>query len=101
WSRGAAAELDDGLRGPLDGGGCVGEVHAALEAKTCVCREAQASCFALDHRGVPERAFEKNVASAVADAAMLAAHDAGEPQRLRLVGDEQEVGIEIERLAVE
>ena len=32
---------------------------------------------------------------------MLAAHDAGEPQRLRFVGDEQQVGVEIEHLAVE
>ncbi len=51
--------------------------------------------------GVPERAFEKHVARGVGDAAVLAAHDAGEPERLLLVGDEQQVGLEAERLAVE
>ena len=37
----------------------------------------------------------------IADAGVLAAHDAGEAERLLLVGDEQQIGLEVERLLVQ
>ena len=62
------------------------EIDAALEAIAGVAREAEAAHLALDHRGIPERAFEIHARRVVGDARVLAAHDAGEPERLRLVG---------------
>ena len=77
------------------------EIDAALEAIAGVAGEAEPARLALDHRGIPERAFEEHGGRRVADAGMLAAHDAGETERLLLVADQQQVGLEIEHLAVE
>ena len=90
-ARAAAADFEDQLRRALDRARAAAEVDAALEAVARVAGEAQAPHLALDHRGIPERAFEVDARRVVGDAGVLAAHDAGQAQRLLLVGDEQQV----------
>ena len=51
--------------------------------------------------GVEERGFEEQVAGAVADAAVLAAHHPGDGQGALVVGDHQGVGAQGDFLAVE
>ena len=83
----AAADLDDQLRRALDRARAAAEVDAALEAIARVAGEAEAarSCPG-SPRGSRTRLRGYTRRRVVADARMLAAHDAGEAQRLLLVG---------------
>ena len=100
-SSATSAAIENELSRALDGARAATEVDAALEAIAGVAREAQAPRLALDDGGIPVRAFEQQHRRRVADAGILAAHDARQAQRLFLVGDEQQVRLEIERLLVQ
>ena len=67
----SAAEFDDQLRWRGRPRGRVREIDAALEAKAGIGGEAQSARLALDHRGIPERAFEEDARRGVADGAVL------------------------------
>src|SRR6185503_19327929 len=101
WAGAAPADGDDQLRRTFDRRRAYGEINAALKAKPGIGGETEPARLALDHRRIPECALEKDRLRAAADAAMLPAHDAGEAERLGLVSDQQQVGVEIERLPVE
>jgi hypothetical protein len=97
----AAADFDDQLGRALDAARAELEIDAALEAIAGVTQEAQPAHLALYDRRIPERAFQVDARRVAGDARMLAAHDAGEAQRLRAVADEQQVRFERERLPVQ
>ena len=100
-TRASAADVEDELRRTFDRPRAAAEIDAALEAITGVADEPKPARFALDDRRAPERAFEKHGGRRIVDARVLAAHDAGEAQRLFLVADEQQIRLEIEHLPVE
>ena len=93
----AAAAVEDQLRRAFDGSRAAAEIDATLETIAGVAREAEAARLALDDVRIPEGAFEQHGGGRVADSGVLPAHDPGEAQRLRRVGDEQEIGLEVER----
>ena len=63
--------------------------------------KAVAACAAGDGLGRKESRLEEHFGRLKGDAAILAAHDAGHGDRAGIVGDEQHVGVEFERLLVE
>src|SRR5204863_1569739 len=77
-ARASAANVQHQLSCALDRACTVAEVDAALEAKAGIACKAQAARAPLNHRGIPERAFEQHRRRRVADPGMLATHDAGE-----------------------
>ena len=74
-SRAAAADFEDQLRCTLDGTRAELEVDATLEAVSGVALKAQSTHLALDHRRIPESAFEIDARRVVGNARVLAAHD--------------------------
>src|SRR4030095_11740486 len=74
----AAADLDDELRRTLHRARASGKIDAALEAIAGITHEPESLHLALDHRGIPERAFEVDACRIARDTRVLAAHDAGE-----------------------
>ncbi len=56
----AAAEFDDQWRGAVDRRRPDGEIDAALEAVAGIGGKAEPPRLALDHRRIPERAFEEH-----------------------------------------
>src|SRR6266566_1942971 len=81
------AKLEDQLGCAVDGTIGVGEVDATLEPEPGIGGKTEAASLALNHRGIPECAFEEEARGLAADAAVLAAHDPGKPQRLFFIGD--------------
>ena len=100
-SRAPSADLHDELCRALDCAPAPAEVDAALEAVSGVAHESQPARLPLDHGRAPIRALQQHGCRRVADPRVLAAHDSGKSQRLRGVGDEQKVVVEIEHLLVE
>src|ERR1022692_681616 len=96
-----AAKLEDELCRTIDSAIRIVEIDATLETEPGAGGKTETARFSLDHRGAPERAFEKNARGRAADAAVLAAHNARQSQRLLLVGDKEEIGFERELLAVQ
>ncbi len=84
----AAAEFEDQMRGTVHRRRPDCKVDTTFEPEASVRRKTQSPRLALDDRWVPERAFEEHRGGRVTDAAVFAAHDAGKPQRLLLVGDQ-------------
>jgi hypothetical protein len=77
------------------------EIDAALEAERRIGAEAQLARFAGDRLGGEIRAFEEDVGRRRRDRGRLSAHDAGERDRLRLIGDDEIAGFQRERRAVQ
>src|SRR5450755_4537882 len=96
-----AAKLEDELGRAIDGAIRIGEIDATLETEPGVGGKTQTARFPLDHGRAPECALEKNARGRSADATVLAAHDARQTQRLLLIGDKEEIGIERQLLAVQ
>ena len=97
----AAAAIEDQLRRALDGACASREIDPAFETIAGVARETETPRLALDDGRIPEGAFEQHAGRRIADPGVLAAHDAGEAQRLFRIGDEQQIELEVERLLVQ
>ena len=76
-------------------------VDTALEAPRRLGRQLVPPRRAGDRHGVEGRGLDEHVAGARSHLGRAAAHDAGETDRTRLVGDEQVLGVERAHLAVE
>ena len=74
----AAADVENQPRGALDALHVVREIHAALEAVSCIAREPVAARAAHDRVGPEERRLEKYLPRAGVRLGRLAAHDATE-----------------------
>src|SRR5205085_11513816 len=96
-----AADVDDELRRTIDADRAELGIDPALEAIARIAHEAEAAHLALDHRRIPERALEQYGGRVVRDAGVLAAHDAREAERLLFVRHEQQVRLQLQRVAVE
>ena len=99
-ARASAADVEDQPRRALDGARPELEIDAALEAVAGVAREAEAAHLALDHGGI-QNAPSRKTSRVVRDAAMLAAHDAGEARAASRCRRRAAGRVERERLAVQ
>ena len=97
----AAADGDHELAGAFERAAGEFEVDAALEAVRGVGGEAVAARTTGDRGRREEGRFEEQFARLQRDAALLAAHDAGHRQRFLVIGDDEHVGGEFQRLLVE
>ena len=88
----AVGEQDAADDGRCDGRGV--EVGAALEAMAGVGVEAVTACGAADCHWLEPRGFDEDVLGVGRDHGVPATHDAGEAERLDVIGDDEVFGIE-------
>ena len=89
------------MRRAFDGGTLQLEINAALIAVRGIGAEAQSPRLAGNGGRREEGGFEEQVGGGIADARMLTAHDAGQRQRLGVVGDKSGVARRFDALFVE
>ena len=97
----AAADVEDQARGALHGLGGQREINAALEAVGGIRREAVGTSAAGNGVGREKGALEEEFGGVEGDAALLAAHDAGQRQGAGFVGDQEGVSGRRDGLAIE
>src|SRR5918999_799647 len=97
----AAADVENQPRRALDALDVVLEIHAALEAVRSVAREVEAARAPGDRIGVEKRRLEEHVLRGRVGLGALAAHDAGEADDARIVGDAEHRLVDFDLLLVQ
>src|SRR5205807_7885571 len=88
----ATADIENQLRGTLDGVEGGGKIHAALESESRVAGQREASSTTRDGGRTEPRRLEKHLGGRTGNRTGLPAHDSAERKRLLFVGDQQHVG---------
>ena len=97
----AAADIDHQPRGTLERAPRAGEVDAALETMRRVRNEAIAPRTPGNRRRREKGRFEEHLGGGRGDAAGFVAHDPGHRHRTLCIADQQDVGLQGQRLLVE